>query len=196
MKVPLNLSQPIVNPSRLRMSTGGKDVLLDGGWWPRSSDPEAELPALIEAIDNLYGAVQRMVLSADAWKTHPDQIRIGGRMVEVDYFASQPVGLLTALCAPGRRVDLLVISPGVAAETATAAMAVAATATVAAASQQFRMAAAKPDRTAERLADQVWEADGRDTHAVRRRTLQYDDHQLPGVIAHQLTTGGPIRRWS
>src|SRR5690242_17603895 len=45
---------------RLRLeSTGTRRSLLDGGWWPRSSDPVAELPGLILAIDARRGPVTR-----------------------------------------------------------------------------------------------------------------------------------------
>jgi hypothetical protein len=30
---------------------------LDGGWWPRSADPAAELPGLVLALDRLHGRV-------------------------------------------------------------------------------------------------------------------------------------------
>lgn len=44
-------------PSRLRLRSGlpGRS-LLDGGWWPRSADPAAELPGLILAIDQQHPA--------------------------------------------------------------------------------------------------------------------------------------------
>jgi len=40
-------------PRLLMLATGSRHTLLDGGWWPRSTDPIAELPGLILAIDNL-----------------------------------------------------------------------------------------------------------------------------------------------
>jgi hypothetical protein len=33
-------------------------MLLDGGWWPRSADPAAELPGLILAIEERHAAIQ------------------------------------------------------------------------------------------------------------------------------------------
>jgi hypothetical protein len=108
-------------------STGSRRTLLDGGWWPRSTDPVAELPGLILAIDARHGPVVRLVLSADGWTSHPRRIGVDGRVVRVGYFASQPATLLTALSGDGNRVDLLVVAPDTETHVADAAMLQAAT---------------------------------------------------------------------
>ena len=114
---------------RLRLDPTESDrTLLDGGWWPRSTDPVAELPGLILAIDHRHGPVIHLVLAADGWDPHPRRLGVDGRVLRLGYFASQPVSLLTALCANGDRVDLLVVAPDTSAENAQAAMALAATA--------------------------------------------------------------------
>jgi hypothetical protein len=107
--------------------TGSRRTLLDGGWWPRSTDPVAELPGLVLAIDELRGPVTRLVLAAGGWDSHPRRLGVADRVLRLGYFASQPVSLLTALCANGDRVDLLVIPPETAGDTADAAMVVAGT---------------------------------------------------------------------
>jgi hypothetical protein len=113
---------------RLRMeSTGARRTLLDGGWWPRSTDPVAELPGLVLAIDGVHGPVTELVLSAEGWDSHPRRLGINGRVLRMGYFSSQPPSLLTALCANGDRVDLLVVAPNTAGGTADAAMDLAAT---------------------------------------------------------------------
>ncbi|MBV1856354.1 DUF5994 family protein [Catellatospora tritici] len=85
--------------------------MLDGGWWPHSTDPAEALPGLVLAIDPIRGPVVRFVLGAGGWNPHPEHIHVGGRRIEVAYSASQPASLLTARCAGGRRVDLLVVAP-------------------------------------------------------------------------------------
>jgi uncharacterized protein DUF5994 len=113
---------------RLRMqSTGASRTLLDGGWWPRSTDPVAELPGLVLAIDGVHGPVTELVLSAEGWDSHPRRVGINGRVLRMGYFNSQPPSLLTALCANGKRVDLLVVAPDTVAGTADTAMDLAAT---------------------------------------------------------------------
>jgi hypothetical protein len=37
-------------------------TLLDGGWWPRSAEPAAELPGLILAIEDRHGPITRIML--------------------------------------------------------------------------------------------------------------------------------------
>ncbi len=113
---------------RLRMESAGvRRTLLDGGWWPRTTDPVAELPGLVLAIDSVHGPVTELVLSAEGWDSHPRRLGIDGRVLRMGYFTSQPRSLLTALCANGERVDLLVVAPDTADGTADAAMVMAAT---------------------------------------------------------------------
>jgi N-acyl-D-aspartate/D-glutamate deacylase len=112
---------------RLRLRPGAATELLDGGWWPRSTDPVAELPGLVLAIDALHGPITRLMLHDSDWDSHPRRLAIAGRLVRVGYFASQPVGLLTGLTgSAGTRIDLVVIPPDTAPDTAETAMTLAA----------------------------------------------------------------------
>ena len=123
------VSAPAARPPRLRLEpTGSRHTLLDGGWWPRSVDPAAELPGLILAIDSLRGPVTRLVLNAEAWDPHLRRLEVAGRIRRMGYFTSQPAALLTARCDNGQRVDLLVVPPNTARRSAEAAMVLAATA--------------------------------------------------------------------
>jgi len=113
---------------RLRLEpTGSRRSLLDGGWWPRSTDPVAELPGLVLAIDALRGPVTRLLLSASGWDSRPRRLQVAERILRLGYFTSQPTSLLTALCDNGDRVDLLIVAPGTEPATADAAMLTAAT---------------------------------------------------------------------
>ena len=84
---------------------------LDGAWWPRSTDPSTELPALVLAIDGIHGAVVSIRLGADGWRPDPAYLSVGVRRLEVSYYATQPASLLTALYENGVRVNLLVVAP-------------------------------------------------------------------------------------
>jgi hypothetical protein len=156
----VSLSPPTT--PRLRMEpTGSPRTLLDGGWWPRSTDPVAELPGLVLAIDHLRGPVTRLVLSADGWDTHPRRLGVAGRVLHLGYFASQPVSLLTALCANGSRVDLLVVPPNTAEDGADAAMILAATADNLVHAPQIILAVSTPSpRQAPPIAEDAWEGEG------------------------------------
>ena len=89
---------------RLQPDRSGRGPL-DGGWWPRSADPAAELPGLILALDKRHDRVAR-----------------------VGWFASMPAGLLTAIFASGQRTDLVTIPLHAGEQDAVAAMEQAATA--------------------------------------------------------------------
>ena len=166
----ISLSAP--STPRLRMEpTGSRRTLLDGGWWPRSADPVAELPGLVLAIDKLRGPVTRLVLSADGWDSHPPRrLGVAGRVLRLGYFTSQPTSLLTALCANGDRVDLLVVPPDTASRIADAALVLAATTSNLVHAQHILLAASAPyPRGADSGGEDVWEAeDGRLDPTSRR----------------------------
>jgi hypothetical protein len=108
-------------------ATSARRTLLDGGWWPRSREPVAELPGLVLAIDERRGSVTRLILAAVDWDSHPRLLSVAGRILRLGYFVSQPAGLLTAVCGNRDRVDLLVVPPDTAGDTADEAMHLAAT---------------------------------------------------------------------
>lgn len=101
--------------------------LLDGGWWPRSADPAAELPGLILALDQWHGRVIRVMLGDAAWDTsRPRRVKVvgpvGSRVVRLGWFASMPAGLLTAISATGQRTDLVTVPSQTGERDAAAAM--------------------------------------------------------------------------
>lgn len=151
-----SLSPPL--PPRLRIEpTGSGHTLLDGGWWPRSTDPAAELPGLVLAIDTLHGPITRLILSADGWDTHPARLGVAGRILRLGYFTSQPLSLLTAICANRSRVDLLVVPAQTTAAAADAAMSLAATATNLIHAQHIPLTLSAPPVAA---AEDAWEDEG------------------------------------
>lgn len=54
-------------PVRLRLTTRPGGDRLDGGWWPRSLDPVAELSALLPRVDPAPGSGARLVHAALTW---------------------------------------------------------------------------------------------------------------------------------
>jgi hypothetical protein len=148
---------------RLRLEpTGSRRTLLDGAWWPRSTDPAAELPGLVLAIDKLRGPVTRLVLAAAGWDSHPRRLSVHTRVLRLGYFTSQPLGLLTAICAHNERVDLLVVAPDTDSRTADAAMILAATTTNLVHAQNILRAVSTPAprRAVDNAPEEAWETDG------------------------------------
>jgi hypothetical protein len=98
-------------------SAGEPRTLLDGGWWPRSADPVAELPGLILALDARHCPITRVLLRKADWDSHPRRLGVDdpgsggttGRVVRLGWFDTMPAGLLIALCVDARRVDLITV---------------------------------------------------------------------------------------
>jgi hypothetical protein len=119
-----------VLPARPRLRLGpdrSGAALLDGGWWPRSADPAAELPGLILALDERQGRITRVMLGAAGWNaSRPRRVSVDGpagrRVVRLGWFATMPAGLLTAISANGERTDLVTVPPSAGEQDAEAAM--------------------------------------------------------------------------
>jgi len=103
-------------------TTGSREGVLDGAWWPRSRDVTAELPALLSALTAHLGPVTRVGLDTAAWEGLPTRIVVDDRVVHIDSF---PVGDDTILITRGDRdlFSLLVVPPDAAPDGARAAMA-------------------------------------------------------------------------
>ena len=102
----------------------------DGGWWPRSRNALAELPAVIAALDARPGVrVQRLAVRRDEWDEIPHQLTTdGSHFVWVDWLITIPRHTVSATTTGGREpIALLVVPPDTPAETAWAAMNIAAT---------------------------------------------------------------------
>jgi hypothetical protein len=88
-------------------------TVLDGAWWPRSTDAMAALPELVKALGGSRGEITHALLNADDWDLpHPRRLAAGKRAVRLGWYTSQPHGLLTVVTDFGRsRFDLLVVPP-------------------------------------------------------------------------------------
>lgn len=49
---------------------------VDGAWWPRSTDPLAEFPAMIAGIELHRGPVNRVAFNSIVWDSAPDRVVI------------------------------------------------------------------------------------------------------------------------
>ncbi|GAA2314609.1 DUF5994 family protein [Nonomuraea roseoviolacea subsp. roseoviolacea] len=124
---------PTAHPElRLRLNPAlDRKGTVDGAWWPRTRDAAAELPALIAAVGERSGRnVLRVGVHRDAWDHIPHRIPTPGRQVRVGWFRSADPSLVTLSLAGTEPVTLLVVPPGTAEETATAALTLAAAGTV------------------------------------------------------------------
>jgi hypothetical protein len=114
---------------RLKLNSGpSRKAALDGAWWPRTTDAQAELPSLLEALAGLRGEVTHVLLGAAEWDLpHPRRLAPGRAAARLGWYASQPAGLVTVMTEFGRdRFDLLVVPPDATPDTAAAALTAAA----------------------------------------------------------------------
>jgi Family of unknown function (DUF5994) len=115
---------------RLRLDpTLARRGSLDGGWWPRSPDPEAELPDLIRGLESSLGVITRVAVNPDAWDSAPRQVAIDGRRVHVGWFRAMNAHTIGVTSASRDRFVLLVVPPQATPAAAATAMAMAAEAT-------------------------------------------------------------------
>ena len=111
---------------RLRLDpTLSRQGLLDGGWWPRSLDPQAELPVLIAELDSRLGVITRVMLNLDAWDSGPRRIAAGGRRIHVGRFRTMEDHMIGLTNTEGERFTLLVVPPGATTTAAGTALAMA-----------------------------------------------------------------------
>ncbi|MEW5627491.1 DUF5994 family protein [Streptomyces hydrogenans] len=102
-------------------TTGSRQSLLDGAWWPRSRDVEREVPPLVTALTEHLGPITRVGLDASAWNGIPPRLMVDGRVVHLDSF---PVGDDTVLITRGDNdhFSLMVVPPNTTPEAARTAM--------------------------------------------------------------------------
>lgn len=96
--------------------------MLDGGWWPRSTDPLVELPALIVALNSQVGTVFRITLNDTLWQNTPRRITVAGHLVRLGWHGPRDLHELSVSGAGRDRLDLLVVPPDTTPASAQAAM--------------------------------------------------------------------------
>jgi hypothetical protein len=106
--------------------TMGGTGIVDGGWWPRSRDPDAELPGLIARLDSFRWADHPGGAQPGRLDSAPRRVAVDGRRVRVGWFRHMDVHAIGVTGAFQDRVALLVVPPQATTAAAGAAMAMAA----------------------------------------------------------------------
>jgi Family of unknown function (DUF5994) len=95
---------------RLRLKPKGSLAgYVDGGWWPRSRDLTAELPALVRVLAVRLGRVTRVAFPLTAWNMPPRQITVDGRPIRLEGFRHQDEFVIHVSGLDRRRITLLVV---------------------------------------------------------------------------------------
>jgi hypothetical protein len=113
---------PPSSPRLLLASTRANQAVLDGGWWPRSWDPVAELPGLLLALAARYGPIRYVMLNSGAWDSRFRKLAVGAEVIRMGWFSSLDTALLIATTDRGDQIDILVVPPATPAATAEQAM--------------------------------------------------------------------------
>ncbi|SHK52121.1 anti-anti-sigma factor [Nocardiopsis flavescens] len=182
-------SQPSV--PRLRLNPiPHRGAVLDGGWWPRSGDPVAELPGLVLALDDRRGPVHLLELGVTGWYRRPGFLAVAGRAVRLSWSLETPPDLLVAVGANGSRTRLLVVPPGVAAFSAWSAIDLAALSTNTSRASEIMDAASllmPSPRTPQEMdweseGGGLYQAGGRRTRVSRRSAVSWRKHKRGTLV--------------
>jgi hypothetical protein len=119
-------SSPPSTPRLTLAPARAGQAVLDGGWWPRTWDPVAELPGLILALSDRYGQIRNLMLNNNTWDSRFGRLAVGTAVIRTGWFTSLDPALLIATTDTGDQLDILVIPPHTAADAANRAMTAAA----------------------------------------------------------------------
>jgi hypothetical protein len=89
------------------MSTGPTGFV-DGAWWPRSHDLEAELPTALPVLAERLGSIERVSYHLGDWGAGARAVQAGPGLVRLGGYHAQTAGTIDVL-GPRRRVTLLVV---------------------------------------------------------------------------------------
>jgi len=117
---------PTSTPRLAFPSVRARHAVVDAGWWPRSWDPVAELPGLVEALSDRYGPIRHLMLSSVTWPGGFRRLGVGKAVVRVGWFTSLDPAVVIATTDAGDQLDILVVPPGTAPAAAGLAMTAAA----------------------------------------------------------------------
>ena len=97
---------------RLRLKPKApRSGFVDGGWWPRSDDLNAELPDLLAVLSVRLGPIDRVLFNVNEWSKPTPKLVSGGRAVRLDGHQRQPVSTVEVIGLSDSTIALLVVPP-------------------------------------------------------------------------------------
>jgi hypothetical protein len=94
---------------RLRLSGSPGGAVLDGAWWPRSRDIEAELADLVDHFPATAGRVYRVVYSRPDWDTQPRSVPVARGRLKTGSFPRDDTHVMVLRMSTGADLRLLVV---------------------------------------------------------------------------------------
>ncbi|MFD5914994.1 DUF5994 family protein [Streptomyces massasporeus] len=166
--------------------TDSAPALLDGAWWPRSRDLEAELPSLTAVLDPLWGRITRVTVNPTQWPVIPRKVPVAGHVVNVGCFRDEqdPHELLLLSYHVGRW-NLLVVPPQTAPDSAAWLMAAASDPRGMSTASRLMEEAARLRtlRIADRAMEAVWDSEG--GHELRDSAAPPRVPAMTGTVPQQ-----------
>jgi hypothetical protein len=103
---------PAAERVRLKLKPKSADPTgyVDGGWWPRSRDLPAELPALAAVLAVRLGRIERVSYRHSDWEQSRGRMVVDGTLVHLDGYRMRPACTVDVITAT-QRVVLLVVPP-------------------------------------------------------------------------------------
>jgi hypothetical protein len=83
---------------------------VDGAWWPRSRNVEAEVTQLVIGAQAELGQIDRVLLNVTEWPDHPRKLEANGQVIRLGFFSSA-AHLATLVRRNGDDVVLLLVPP-------------------------------------------------------------------------------------
>jgi hypothetical protein len=115
--------QATTDEPRIEMKpTGSAPGYVDGGWWPRSTDPASEFPGLIVALRGHVGQVSRVTYNLDFWAPVHRKLTVDSRVVRCEGFRAMNTHTATAIGVNSQRMTVLVVPPDTPEDVAQAAL--------------------------------------------------------------------------
>jgi hypothetical protein len=111
---------------RLFLAPTSVDAPLQGGWWPHSYDPLAELPGLVLALCARFGSIREVSLHSNDWHWPFRRLAVGAGVVDLEWSSALDPAIMVAMTGADKALSLLVVAPQTDAETAKWAMTMAA----------------------------------------------------------------------
>lgn len=85
--------------------------MIDGGWWPRSGDLAAELPALLEEIFAAGFEVTDVFYNSTVWEPAPRQLTMAGHRVKLHGNTVQDAVSIQLFDSTGQKPVVVVVIP-------------------------------------------------------------------------------------
>lgn len=98
---------------RLKMKPGtAARGIVDGGWWPWSTDLAAEFPALVMALTSWVGPARHLAYRADDWDPTPARtLTVDGWTIHLETPHTMPPNTVVLTGPNLRRIRVLVVPP-------------------------------------------------------------------------------------